>query len=231
MNAGGEDYNTWHLSHSIDDDIGTPWHNFVKETVAAENMNGREILEIGCGRGGFSGYLMTRFPSIRNLYACDYSESALEIGKQKNGHHDKIIWMKEDIQALSFANEMFDTVISCETIEHVPNPLKALEEIHRVLKPGGTFILTCPNYFNLFGIWCLYRKILGKPYTEGGQPFVNYILLPVIFRKLSSLGFRTVHFHSSEFVIPARVPKTFYPKGTPALLKFFGNRTFYKLEK
>lgn len=231
MSAGGEDYNTWHLSHSIDDDIETPWHNFVKETVDAENMNGREILEIGCGRGGFSGYLMTRFPSIRNLYACDYSESALEIGKHKNRHQDKIIWMKEDIQALSFANEMFDTVISCETIEHVPNPLKALEEIHRVLKPGGTFILTCPNYFNLFGIWCLYRKILGKPYTEGGQPFVNYILLPVIFRKLNALGFRISHFHSSEFVIPARVPKTFYPKGTPAWLKFFGNRTFYKLEK
>ena len=97
--------------------------------------------------------------------------------------NSKITWQTEDIQRLSFDNESFDTIISCETIEHVPIP-KALSEIYRVLKPGGRFFLTCPNYFNLFGLWCVYRKIIGKPYTEGGQPYVNYILAPLIYGKL-----------------------------------------------
>ena len=132
---------------------------------------------------------------------------------------------------MSFKDDSFDVVISCETIEHIPHPKKALEELYRVLRPGGKFILTCPNYFNLFGIWCLYRKIIGKPYTEGGQPYVNYILLPQIYGKLKKLGFKIEHFQASELVLPARVPKTFYGKKIPGNLKYFGSRTYYVMSK
>jgi|GEM_PF-1690853 len=231
MQGPEQNYDIWHTIHCEDDDTDNPWHNFVKGILRAEDVEMKTVLEIGCGRGGFSNYLASRYPKIDQLYACDFSGSALEIGKTKTSDVTKIVWQKEDMQHLSFADKTFDTIISCETIEHVPHPLRALEEVYRVLRPGGVFILTCPNYFNLFGIWCLYRKIIGKPYTEGGQPYVNYILLPQIYGKLKRLGFRVEHFHSGEFVIPARVPKTFYPHMTPGWLKYFGNRTFYRLRK
>jgi len=224
------DYNTWHTLHNAENDIDTPWHNFVKKILSADDVNDKCILEIGCGRGGFSNYLVLAYPTVRLLYACDYSESALRIGKSKFSW-PKITWQQEDIQCLSFRDNTFDTIISCETIEHVQSPLKALAEMHRVLKPGGRLILTCPNYFNLFGIWCLYRKMIGKPYTEGGQPYVNYILIPFIMAKIKRLGFKIDHFHSSEFVIPARVPKTFYSHETPPLFKYLGSRTFYVVTK
>lgn len=224
------DYNTWHTMHNAENDIDTPWHNFVKKAICGNDINDKSVLEIGCGRGGFSNYIVLKYPAMKLLYACDYSESALQIGKSKF-FSPKIIWQKEDIQHLSFNDCTFNTIISCETIEHVPTPLKALAEMHRVLKPGGRLILTCPNYFNLFGVWCLYRKVIGKPYTEGGQPYVNYILLPSIITKIKRLGFKIDHFHSSEFVVPARVPKTFYSYGTPSLLKYFGSRTFYIMTK
>lgn len=224
-------YNQWHASHVEENDIATSWHNFVKETLLPSDIENKIVLEIGCGRGGFSNYLFQHYPLVGKLYACDYSLAALEIGRSKSVSQDKIIWKHEDAQKLSFQANTFDTIISCETIEHLPQPRTALTEMHRVLKPGGRFILTCPNYFNLFGIWCLYRKLIGKPYTEGGQPYVNYIQLPIIYATIKSLGFEVQHFHSSEFVIPARVPKTFYPLTTPTLLKYFGNRTFYSLLK
>jgi len=230
MNTSNE-YNDWHSSHVEDNDISTPWHNFVKERLTPADVEHKVVLEIGCGRGGFSNYLFQRYPLIGKLFACDYSLAALEIGKSKASSLDKIVWKQEDAQRLSFNANTFDTIISCETIEHLPEPRKALAEMHRVLKPGGRFILTCPNYFNLFGIWCLYRKIIGKPYTEGGQPYVNYIQLPSVYIKIKSLGFKIEHFHSSEFVIPARVPKTFYSFKNPPLLKYFGSRTFYSLTK
>lgn len=230
MNRPEADYNTWHTLHNAENDIDTPWHNFVKKVLSVKDINEKCVLEIGCGRGGFSHYIVFKYPAIKLLYACDYSESALEIGRAKFGT-SKISWQHEDIQRLSFPDKTFDTVISCETIEHVPSPLKALAEMYRVLKPGGRLILTCPNYFNLFGIWCLYRKMIGKPYTEGGQPYVNYILIPAIITKIKRLGFKIDHFHSSEFVVPARVPKTFYSHETPPLLKYFGSRTFYVLSK
>lgn len=224
-------YNAWHQQHFGDNDISTPWHNFVKESVAEADMEYKRVLEIGCGRGGFSDYLSRRFTHLGSLYACDYSETALRLAMNRSKSDLKIVWQKEDIQKLSFLDKTFDTIISCETIEHVPYPTKALEELYRVLKPGGKFILTCPNYFNLFGVWCLYRKIIGKPYTEGGQPYVNYLMFPLIYVKLKSLGFSIQHYHSSELVLPARVPKTFYPMKVPVWLSFLGSRTYYILTK
>jgi 2-polyprenyl-3-methyl-5-hydroxy-6-metoxy-1,4-benzoquinol methylase len=224
-------YNTWHRTHLDDDDTATPWHDFVKSELDQSDFNGKTVLEIGCGRGGFARYIISQYNNIKTFYACDYSESAIEIAKSSLNSPQQIILQIEDIQNLSFADASFDTIISCETIEHVPMPNKALSEIYRVLKPGGRFFLTCPNYFNLFGLWCLYRKLIGKPYTEGGQPYVNYIWAPSIYVRLTTLGFTVKHFHSTELVLPARFPKTFFYTGTPSWLTFFGSRTFYVLNK
>jgi len=49
-----------------------------------------------------------------------------------------------DIENLPFNNDEFDSIICLEVIEHVSNPFKALEEIYRVLKPGGKILLTAP---------------------------------------------------------------------------------------
>lgn len=224
-------YDSWHSKHVDDNDISTPWHDFVKSSLRSVDLEDKSVLEIGCGRGGFSELLVKQYPLIKKLCACDYSESALMIAKNRLGTNGRIDLRKEDIQNLSFPDESFDTVISCETIEHVPHPRLALKELHRVLKPGGRLILTCPNYFNLFGIWCIYRIIIGKPYTEGGQPFVNYILLPAIYLKLRGLGFTVNHLHATELILPARVPKTYYKSKVPAWLTIFGSRTYYVLIK
>lgn len=231
MNTEKGTYDKWHQEHVKDDDTSTPWHNFARESAESLNLTDSTILEIGCGRGGFAVELLRKHPRIRRLIASDYSESAVEIAARRLNVHEAAKVVKEDIQNLSFANRTFDVIISCETIEHVPSAGKALEELHRVLKPGGYLILTCPNYFNFFGIWCLYRKLIGKPFTEGGQPYVRYVLFPFIYYKLKRLGFEVLHFHSSELILPARRPKTFYGHGTSAPFRFFGYRTYYLLRK
>lgn len=48
----------------------------------------------------------------------------------------------EDIHALTFADESVGTVIALDTLEHVKNPFRAMEEIHRVLIPEGVVIIT-----------------------------------------------------------------------------------------
>src|SRR5215831_3044766 len=48
---------------------------------------------------------------------------------------------------LPFAENEFDTVVSTEVLEHVPDPLRALREMHRVLKPGGCLVLSTPMYW------------------------------------------------------------------------------------
>ena len=50
----------------------------------------------------------------------------------------------EDLQALSFEDQIFDYVLSFDVLEHVPDHLKALHEIARCLKPGGSLFMTAP---------------------------------------------------------------------------------------
>lgn len=230
MPESNNDYNNWHQHHSSDDDITTSWHQFVKTNLQQGDVDQKQILEIGCGRGGFSHYLATLPYKPAQLFACDYSEAALDIARAKYGKNE-ITWKQENIMALSFPDQSFDTAISCETIEHVPHPDKAIQEIYRVLKPGGRLLLTCPSYFNPFGIWCVYRWMIGKPFTEGGQPYVNYILMPRVYWWLKSTGFTVEKFKTSEFIIPARVPKHFYDEATPWWLRIFGHRTCYIVRK
>jgi SAM-dependent methyltransferase len=52
----------------------------------------------------------------------------------------------EDLEALTFADESFDLVITQDVFEHVLRPGKAFAEIARTLKPGGTHVFTVPYY-------------------------------------------------------------------------------------
>lgn len=54
-----------------------------------------------------------------------------------------------DAQVLPFKNNTFDLVISTELIEHVRNPKKLLDEVHRVMKPNGKWLLSTPNVATL----------------------------------------------------------------------------------
>lgn len=225
-------YNKWHKEKVDIDDMSTVWYDFAKSVVLKCDLENKNLLEIGCGRGGFSNFLASLGEGGAKVFACDFSESALQIAKRKyNGSSSNITWQREDIQKMSFGDNSFDIVVSCETIEHVPKPKEAIKELFRVLKPGGKVILTCPNYFNLFGIWCLYRWLIKKPFDEGGQPYVNYILLPQVYVWVKRIGFNVKYFHTSQVIIPNKVPKNFFMKKTPSWLNLMSYRTFYVLVK
>ncbi|MCM2505782.1 class I SAM-dependent methyltransferase [Aureimonas altamirensis] len=51
---------------------------------------------------------------------------------------------QEDIQSLSYADKSFDVVLHSDTLEHVPNPVKGLQECYRVLRVGGLLAYTVP---------------------------------------------------------------------------------------
>jgi len=65
----------------------------------------------------------------------DGAEPGLDLGDRTTS---------QDLQRLTFADESFDLVISSHVMEHVPNPWRALEEVRRVLRPGGRYIFSIP---------------------------------------------------------------------------------------
>lgn len=180
-------YDSWHIDLAKTEQGGdaadSPWHLMAKKHLG--DLAGLAVLEIGCGRGGFSKYLLDKGA---NLVAADFSTSAVNIAKTLLSSGPPCDVRVADIQDIPFGADHFDLVVSLETLEHVPDPEKGLSELVRVAKPGGRLIITTPNYFGGLGLYRWYREWTGKGYSEVGQPINNKTTLKGRARSLRGLG-------------------------------------------
>jgi len=108
---------------------------------------GDKILDAGCGSGSLAFNLINKFNQV---YGIDISPSRIEEARRKaaekfsetNNFNFSVCNMNEKI---NFPDKIFDAVTSIATIEHIFDPYFVLEEIRRVLKPGGVLIAEVPN--------------------------------------------------------------------------------------
>lgn len=110
--------------------------------------NRGKMLEVGCGYG----YLLARFREEGwDVIGIDPYKGGCAYTKATHG----IEAIPAILENAGFADETFDVVILNHVIEHMPDPLKSLREINRVLKKGGHFVIETPRYdtlmFKIFG--------------------------------------------------------------------------------
>jgi len=117
--------------------------------VNEEDLIGKNILEIGCGFGGFELFAVTK--NINSITGIEKTEKDLETAK-KNISHPKIKFTIGSAIKLPFEDNSFDTVVSWDVIEHIPKKKedKMFKEVFRVLKKGGSFYLSTA-YRSFFG--------------------------------------------------------------------------------
>jgi len=182
-------YDAWHQriydAAPDHEDASSPWYRLVSEHLG--DVSGLRILEVACGRGGFVRQL-ARAGAI--VTGCDFSGAALHAARLKlcnNGQPPPVTLVQGDAQSLPFAGDSFDVVISCETIEHLPQVQAALAEMHRVTRPGGKLYLTTPNYFNFMGLYEIYARF-RHPARRDDQPFDRRQWFPQVRRWLRQAG-------------------------------------------
>ncbi len=209
--ASREMYEAWHASVETDISTGdTPWASLVLRHLDRDHLTNRSVLEIGSGRGELVRRVVSSARAPRHLVAVDFAQSAVQYGRRRtgkaNGH--RVSWAVGSIQEIPVADASFDTVISCETIEHVVDPLKAMKEIHRVLRPGGRLLLTTPNYLGPMGLYRGYLRLRGRRYTEGGQPICHLTSLPrtLTWMRRANLVVRAVDAVGHYLPWPGRPP-------------------------
>jgi ubiquinone/menaquinone biosynthesis C-methylase UbiE len=145
----------------------------------------------------------------------DFSASAVDIAKKglyrDRSLTDRVTYVRADAQNMPFDENSFDIVVSCETIEHVPDPRAAVREMYRVCKPGGMLYLTTPNYLNFMGLYLIYAAV-RHPGLKSSQPLDERFFFPQIRQFVTAAGWEIIRtdgtVHQFPF-IPGRDPVQF----------------------
>ncbi len=230
-------YDAWHQLYEVDAKNDTPWHALVRRNLDPDrDLKRKKVLEIGSGRGDFSCWLAGERMRPEQIVAADFSKAALMKGQAfaVSRGLGGIDWAVADIQAIPHPEATFDTVISCETVEHVPAPSKAVAELARVLKPGGRLLLTTPNYLSTMGVYRAYMRLTGRRYTETGQPINHFVSLPLTlwWIRLAGLHIQKVDAQGHYLPFPRRQPiRIGFLERPRALMKWVALHSFVAAEK
>ncbi|MGE0496640.1 MAG: class I SAM-dependent methyltransferase [Ramlibacter sp.] len=131
--------------------------------VAAEVPAGSSVLDVGAGGAPYRS--LFRHCNYQTQDFCQLSNDQLVQGQYAPIDH------VSDITAVPVDSASYDVVLSTEVIEHVPQPILALKEMDRILKPGGSLYLSAPlgsglhqEPYHFYGGYTpyFYRRVLGE---------------------------------------------------------------------
>jgi ubiquinone/menaquinone biosynthesis C-methylase UbiE len=100
----------------------------------------KRILDAGCGNGRYSKFLLSEADADASITGFDYSRQMLHRAR-KRLHSDRVTHVAADLTRLPYADGCFDAVVCGWVLEHLPDPRPGLQELARVLRPGGRLLL------------------------------------------------------------------------------------------
>ena len=157
------------------------------------------VIDVGCGAGR---HAFEAYRRGADVVAYDRAESELrsvdatlhamaEAGEVPAAASAKVVL--GDALSLPYADETFDCVIASEILEHIPHDDAAIAELIRVLKVGGTLVVTVPRWFPERVCWLLSEEYHSN---EGGH--VRIYRASQLRDKITSGGMRLTHTHHAH---------------------------------
>lgn len=128
-----------------------------------------EVLEVGCGAGWMWTEAAARLPSDLDLTLTDLSagmvrEAIDRVGSL--GRYRTAVGRVADVQELPFRSASFDVVVANYVLHHVPDTRRAVGEMARVLRPGGTLVVACVGDGHLAELAQIRREVFGESLAE-----------------------------------------------------------------
>jgi len=158
---------------------------------------GARCLDVGCGEGRHTLAAYLR-PGV-DVIGIDLSPKDLQTARSRvvdmeafepKGH---ITFLQGDATRLPFPDASFDTVICSEVLEHIPNFITVIEELVRVLKPGGRLCVSVPRAWPEQICWWLSREYHNTP---GGH--IRIFNRHFLKREISRAGLHCYYEHGAH---------------------------------
>lgn len=129
-------------------------HPFILNAINRFDIKGRDVLEIGFGMG--TDHLNLARRGAR-MHGADVTAQNKDIVTRRFAYYD----LTSDLhtvgaEKLPFADNSMDFIYSCGVIHHSPNTQRIVDEIHRVLKPGGKCWIAVYNKHSVYFLWSLF---------------------------------------------------------------------------
>jgi len=165
------------------------WYKFSLPYLQAVLKPDSRLLELGCGQGHLLRFLVERkLLAEANLYGLDQSQTAVDMVRRHlpQAHIDT-----GDIYRLEYPKNAFDVCLLMETIEHLAEPVPALQQIFSVMAPGGALMVSFPNYLSL--PWLPFRFLvwlLNKPQWLVIQPIDKIYTVFCVQKLAKAAGFK-----------------------------------------
>ena len=161
--------------------IATTWETTLNKLLPFSD--GKQILDVGTGMGQLAFYLARSGFTVTGI---DLSEEMILSAKGKaNELNLPIKFDTQDAEALEFADNTFDALVSRNVLWTLPNPQTALAEWRRVIKPGGSVVVSDGFWMNttLKRIHCLAYKSLKDLFQKTSLISLRFFLSYVRIQK------------------------------------------------
>ncbi|MCR8473783.1 MAG: class I SAM-dependent methyltransferase [Nitrososphaerota archaeon] len=165
-------------SRNIDEDVILNYEQRVRRNQLADLIERGcgFILDAGCGAGRDMIMILRAFTG--EYIGVDISLQSLLVARRRafeENSTNRVNLIRADVNFLPFREQIFDQVLCCEVLEHIPSWRKAVRELYRVLKVRGSLIVSAPNTLSIYYPQKLYleRKYgTVHPYDQWKNTFL-----------------------------------------------------------
>lgn len=181
------------------------WDKELKHYIEFGLNDRMSIVEMGSGPGFVTEKISRNFPNIK-ITAIEIDSLLVDYAKNylAENHFDQCEVLQKSIMETGLPENTFDFAITRLVLEHLPDPVNAVREVFRILKPGGKAVFVdndfekhiityphIPELRELYDAYCQAR------YAEGGNPKIGR-QLPNILKKggFSKVDFEVISAHS-----------------------------------
>lgn len=182
------------------------------ESLLPSPAVGRRLLDVGCGTGHHLVHFVARGFEVTGI------DGSAEMLRYARSGMPGATLQRAAVEALPFAAESFDVVVSIEVLRYLSEPMRCLRELARVLRPGGVCLVTAAPRLNLNGYWAINRLATVVPLPRMVRLKQYFTTSRMLRKQLIEAGFERPEIHG-VYLGPINWIERVAPRTLPVLLR------------